>query len=55
MEQRFTSFAVFVLLSIITLGLYPLYFYVTRTQEVIDVLREVEKNTAPKVTRAKAK
>ena len=41
MATRLGQFIIFVLLSIITLGLYTLYFFVTRQQENIDVLREI--------------
>ena len=39
MAQRLGNFVIFVLLSIVTLGLYPIYFYVTRTQENSELLR----------------
>ena len=39
MAQRLGNFVIFVLLTVVTLGLYPLYFYVTRTQENSELLR----------------
>ena len=39
MAQRLGNFVIFVLLCILTLGLYPIYFYVTRTQENSELLR----------------
>jgi len=39
MAQRLGNFVIFVLLCIVTLGLYPIYFYVTRTQENSELLR----------------
>ena len=39
MAQRLGNFVIFVLLCIVTLGFYPIYFYVTRTQENSELLR----------------
>jgi hypothetical protein len=39
MAMRLGNFVIFLLLTVITLGLYPFYFYVTRTQEQNDLLR----------------
>ena len=39
MAQRLGNFVIFILLSIITFGFYPLFFVVTRTQENIELQR----------------
>jgi len=41
MAERIGNFVVFLVLTLITLGIYPLYFYVTRTQENISLLTEI--------------
>jgi NADH:ubiquinone oxidoreductase subunit 4 (subunit M) len=41
MAERIGNFVVFLVLTLITLGIYPLYFYVTRTQENIELLTEI--------------
>ena len=41
MAERIGNFVVFLVLTIVTLGIYPLYFYVTRTQENIGLLSEI--------------
>ena len=41
MAQRLGNFLIFVLLCVITLGIYPVYFYVTRTQEQNELLAEM--------------
>lgn len=41
MAERIGNFVVFLVLTLITLGIYPLYFYVTRTQENIGLLTEI--------------
>lgn len=41
MAQRLGNFLIFVLLCIVTVGIYPLYFYVTRTQEQNELLAEI--------------
>ena len=41
MAERIGNFVVFLVLILITLGIYPLYFYVTRTQENISLLTEI--------------
>jgi hypothetical protein len=41
MAQRLGNFLIFVLLCIVTLGIYPLYFYVTRTQEQNELLEKI--------------
>ena len=37
------NFLIFVVLTIITIGLYPLFFFVTRQQETVEILREINK------------
>jgi len=39
--NRMIYFLIFVVLSFITLGLYPIYYYVTRTDEKIFLLNEI--------------
>jgi hypothetical protein len=39
MAQRLGNFIIFLVLSLITFGIYTLFFYVTRTQENIDLQR----------------
>ena len=41
MAERIGNFVVFLVLTLITLGIYPLYFYVTRTQENISLLEDI--------------
>ncbi|HIG78446.1 MAG TPA: DUF4234 domain-containing protein [Cycloclasticus sp.] len=41
MLSRFWNFFVFLILSVITLGIYPLYFIVTRQQEMVELLKEI--------------
>jgi hypothetical protein len=41
MARRLGSFLIFIILSIITLGLYPLYFLVTRQQETVSLLSDI--------------
>jgi hypothetical protein len=43
---RLGFFLVFLLLTIITIGFYPLYFYVTRLEAQTELLREIARNTA---------
>ncbi|MAS59286.1 MAG: hypothetical protein CMD42_06175 [Gammaproteobacteria bacterium] len=43
MPARLGYFLIFIILSIITLGLYPLFFFVTRQQETVEILREINK------------
>ena len=42
MAERIVNFVVFLALTLITLGIYPLYFYVTRTQENIELLTGIK-------------
>ena len=41
MLARLGNFLIFVVLTIITIGLYPLFFFVTRQQETVEILREI--------------
>ena len=38
---RLTDFILFVFFTIITIGIYPLYFIVTRTEKCADLLEEI--------------
>lgn len=40
-SERFGNFVLFVLLTIITVGLYPLYWGVTTTKEMLVLLKEI--------------
>ena len=42
MPTRLGNFLIFVVLTIITLGLYPLFFFVTRQQETVELLRDIK-------------
>ena len=41
MAERLGNFLLFLVLSLITLGLYPIYFFVTRQQETVSLLEEI--------------
>lgn len=41
MAARLGNFIIFLILTVITLGIYPLYFFVTRQQETIELLKEI--------------
>ena len=41
MVARLGNFVIFLFFTIITLGIYPLYFFVTRQQEMIELLTEI--------------
>ena len=41
MAGRLGNFIIFLILTVITLGIYPLYFFVTRQQENTDLLKEI--------------
>ena len=41
MAGRLGNFIIFLILTVITLGIYPLYFFVTRQQENTDWLKEI--------------
>ena len=43
MEKRIEAFVIFILLTIITFGLYAIYFWVSRQQETIDLLSEINR------------
>ena len=43
MAKRLGNFIIFVLLSVVTVGLYPLYFMVTMTKERNELLAEISK------------
>lgn len=38
---RLISFLIFAALTVVTFGLYPLYFFVTRQQETVELLKEI--------------
>ena len=42
MPARLGNFLIFVVLTIITIGLYPLFFFVTRQQETVELLKEIK-------------
>jgi len=42
MAARIGNFIIFIILTIFTLGLYPLYFMVTRQQEQVELLRDIK-------------
>ena len=41
MVARLGNFIFFLILTAITLGIYPLYFFVTRQQENTELLKEI--------------
>lgn len=41
MALRLGNFVIFLILTVITLGIYPLYFFVTRQQENTELLKEI--------------
>ena len=41
MAARIGNFIIFLILSVVTLGIYPLYFFVTRQQENTELLKEI--------------
>ena len=43
MPARLGNFLIFVVLTIITIGLYPLFFFVTRQQETVELLKDIKK------------
>ena len=46
MQERLGFFLIFIILSVVTLGIYPVYFYVTRMEEQVEqtkLLREILK------------
>jgi NADH:ubiquinone oxidoreductase subunit 4 (subunit M) len=42
MPARLGNFFNFVVLTIITIGLYPLFFFVTRQQETVELLKDIK-------------
>ena len=40
-SQKFGSFLLFLLLTIVTVGIYPLWFYVVRQEETNELLRQI--------------
>jgi len=42
MATRIGNFLIFILLTIITLGFYPIFFYITRTQETVELLSDIK-------------
>ena len=42
MAARIGNFLIFVILTIVTLGLYPLFFFVSRQQETVELLKEIK-------------
>lgn len=48
MVQRLGNFVVFAVLTVFTLGFYPVYFAITRLQEQNDLLRELIRVTQQK-------
>ena len=43
--SRIGTFLIFILLTIITLGIYPFYWAIVRVEQHIDLLTKIEKNT----------
>ena len=41
MAARLGNIVIFLILTVITLGIYPLYFFVTRQQENTELLKEI--------------
>ena len=42
MSARLGNFLIFVVLTIITIWLYPLFFFVTRQQETVELLKDIK-------------
>ena len=42
MPAHLGNFLIFVVLTIITIGLYPLFFFVTRQQETVELLKDIK-------------
>jgi len=42
MPARLGNFLIFVVLTIITIGLYPLFFFVTIQQETVELLKDIK-------------
>lgn len=41
MATRIGNFIIFLIFTLVTLGIYPLYFFVTRQQENTELLKEI--------------
>ncbi|MBT4202997.1 MAG: DUF4234 domain-containing protein [Rhodobiaceae bacterium] len=42
MAARLGNFIIFIFFTIITLGLYPLFFFVSRQQETVELLKAIK-------------
>ena len=42
MQASLGNFLIFVVLTIITIELYPLFFFVTRQQETVELLKDIK-------------
>ncbi len=42
---RFAYFLLYLLLTIVTMGIYPAYYFFSRTDEKLDLLRQIAQNT----------
>jgi hypothetical protein len=42
MPARLGNFLIFFFFTIITIGLYPLFFFVTRQQETVELLKDIK-------------
>ena len=42
MPARLGNFLIFVFFTIITIGLYPLFFFVTRQQGTVELLKDIK-------------
>ncbi len=42
MAVRLGNFIIFIFFTIITLGLYPLFFFVSRQQETVELLKAIK-------------
>jgi len=43
--NRLLKFVIFIALTTVTLGIYPLYWFVVRVEQHIDLLTKIEANT----------
>ena len=46
--EKFRHFLIFLLLSFVTFGLYPVYFMVSRQQEQNEILKEIRESLEAK-------
>jgi hypothetical protein len=44
MAARLGNFIIFIFFTIITLGLYPLFFFVSRQQETVELLKAIKED-----------